>query len=63
MQQGTQHALCRCQLHPQLLLPSCVLLLLLLRLLPCSLAPIFGFTSVCLSMQERVEATTDKVSA
>ncbi|WIA30100.1 hypothetical protein OEZ86_000195 [Tetradesmus obliquus] len=26
-----------------------------------SLAPIFGFTSVCLSMQERVEATTDKV--
>ncbi|KAF6265205.1 hypothetical protein COO60DRAFT_1623901 [Scenedesmus sp. NREL 46B-D3] len=26
-----------------------------------SLAPIFGFTSVCLSMQERVEATTEKV--
>lgn len=24
-------------------------------------APIFGFTSVCLSMQERVEATADKV--
>lgn len=26
-----------------------------------SLNPLFGYTSVCLSMQERVEATTDKV--
>lgn len=26
-----------------------------------SIVPMFGFTSVCLSMQERVEATTDKV--
>ena len=27
-----------------------------------TVAPIFGFTSVCLSMQERVEATTERVS-
>lgn len=26
-----------------------------------SVVPMFGYTSVCLSMQERVEATTDKV--